>query len=64
MNVPGIVKNLKRLPTACPSSEKQTAWMFVESNALKLMEYCTSDLMKTSKKTQLNLRRLEQDNGL
>ena len=35
----------------------------VESIALKSMECSTGDLMKTSK-TKLNLRRLEQDNGL
>ena len=33
-------------------------------DTLKSMEYCTSDLKRTSKKTQLNLRRVERDNGL
>ena len=54
---------MKRLPEACPSSEEQKSWKFVDSDALKLTEYCTGDSMK-NQRTQLNLRRLEHDNGL
>ena len=59
-----LKSSMKRLPDACPSSEEQKSWKFVESDALKLLENCTGDLLKTSKMTMLNLRRFEQNNGL
>ena len=36
---------------------------FGDRSVLKSIEYSTSDRMKTSKKAQLNLRRVEQENG-
>ena len=63
INVLGIVKRSKNgLPRPVPL-EKHKSWRFVESNTLKSMEFGMSD-EKTSKKTMLKLRRLEQNSRL
>ena len=60
----GIVKSSKkRLPTACPLGEAEVVEVR-RVDRFEIDRVLRGRLDEDSKKTQLNLRRLEQDNGL